>query len=991
MTSPQNRATFPLPPLLVVGSGFGAFVFTALSIRYVEHVLGSTAETRAAAIAAFFIAHAIGARGGSVWSGWAERPLRLYALAITALALYGVSFPLLLPLFRELYLGFAPSIHESSQAARGTARFGFGLLALGLPAFLMGVSTPTLLRGAKGGGLVARLALGAAIGAWTSAYMLVPALGLLGSMWFVGFIHIALAFRAYRQPAPIRLESEARPAFNEPAIEAPRIAWNKLAPFFGLAGLVLAIVFFRSMLAFVLQHPTTVALVSGAGLGALLLVRRGISLHPSFRFFLFLALVNGYLVFGLGFVWTHLFAVFGERPIPMWGAALAALFLAVACGASLFSSDRPPSPRYWIGFALALGGVCVLLGIDAWDAVPSWLAAPTGHDVVAWGRHTITVGLLLLPAVALGLHLVLTLHALTQGLWDVARLSKAHAALALGAALGAWTFPSMFIPGLGSARTLELLGASLLLAGALGIYVLADIPRRRLLTAVAISGVLWPQLFPASWAIQTRNVAATMAVPHPASEPSVELFRAEDANSGVVRVIEARGVKTLFANDTFAGDDAGARRLKHRAAHTAALLTAGRKRALLIGVGNGVMLSAVAAHGFEEIVCTETSAARIAAAEGAFAEANRHVLNRPELVLLKETARSVLMESAHRYDVIAVEAGSVGATFHRRELYALAESRLRRQGVLLSPVATALSARQLLIVVKTARSVLPHVSLWMADGQAFIVASNDPLRVDLEAIRSDRARDEMGSYLDELASGSPLELLDGLVVTDDDMDLFLDALGVLSGTGRPELASDDRPGAAEPDESGPYDQTRRVFRPFRSRRPILFRGEPTRFEKALAHASFTRGWDDPRAVPILARLWSDEPTISDAASLWLLDELTSSVPGLHAELDTLGDLVGRADSDTQCQPIPRLVSHADYVPLSVIGSSGASLEGTQPRSALDSIFDPVLGRGWTPHAGSRENLLPRNHRRFAFGLATEKGRKGFLVEASQWRWGECGP
>ena len=26
-----------------------------------------------------------------------------------------------------------------------------------------------------------------------------------------------------------------------------------------------------------------------------------------------------------------------------------------------------------------------------------------------------------------------------------------------------------------------------------------------------------------------------------------------------------------------------------------------------------------------------------------------------------------------------------------------------------------------------------------------------------------------------------------------------------------------------------------------------------------------------------------------------------------------------------------------------------------------------------------------------FGLTTERGRRGFLVAASQWRWGECDP
>ena len=46
---------------------------------------------------------------------------------------------------------------------------------------------------------------------------------------------------------------------------------------------------------------------------------------------------------------------------------------------------------------------------------------------------------------------------------------------------------------------------------------------------------------------------------------------------------------------------------------------------------------------------------------------------------------------------------------------------------------------------------------------------------------------------------------------------------------------------------------------------------------------------------------------------------------------------------------------------------------------------------WTPHSGSRENHLPRNHRRFASWWTAAWDRKEFGFEASLWRWGEYGP
>ena len=55
---------------------------------------------------------------------------------------------------------------------------------------------------------------------------------------------------------------------------------------------------------------------------------------------------------------------------------------------------------------------------------------------------------------------------------------------------------------------------------------------------------------------------------------------------------------------------------------------------------------------------------------------------------------------------------------------------------------------------------------------------------------------------------------------------------------------------------------------------------------------------------------------------------------------------------------------------------------------FDELARPSVQEAWTPHAGSRENLLPMNHRVCWIAV---KGRKGFCLEASPSRWGECGP
>ena len=330
----------------------------------------------------------------------------------------------------------------------------------------------------------------------------------------------------------------------------------------------------------------------------------------------------------------------------------------------------------------------------------------------------------------------------------------------MGAVLGALSGPYLLLPTLGSLSSLRVLGSLLLVAGGLAIYVLADIPKRRAVAAVCVSAILWGPLVPVSWDFNALNMAAAIYLGDSASTRGEILYLREDATGGLTSVVEERGVRTLLTNGKFQGDNTEEIPVQHRAPNIPTLFTKERERALVIALGTGVTLAALAAHGFDEVVCAELSEPIIEAAREYFADVNGDILNAPELRLIQEDGRSILLELPDRYDVITVEVSSIWfagvGSIYSQEFYELASSRLRRNGVLLQwfPIHY-LSARNLFIVVNTVRSVFPHVSLWTHRHQAFVVASNEPLRLDLESVRSGQERTSMASYLRELASGSP--------------------------------------------------------------------------------------------------------------------------------------------------------------------------------------------------------------------------------------------
>jgi spermidine synthase len=520
---------------------------------------------------------------------------------------------------------------------------------------------------------------------------------------------------------------------------------------------------------------------------------------------------------------------------------------------------------------------------------------------------------------------------------------------------------------LGSLGSLRLLGALLLLVGASLLVALSRWRWRWLTAAAGLACAAFGAAMPVSWDLNALNVAAAIYLGRSTSAQGQLVFTREDPTGGFTTVVDSRGVKTLLTNGKFQGDDSEEVPIQHRLANIPTLFTHGRQRALVIGLGTGVTLASLAAHGFERAVCADLSAPIVDAARIHFAGVNGGVLDWPSVELVRDDGRSVLLEREDRYDVVSVEVNSIWfagmGAIYSDDFYRLVSRRLRRHGVLLQwfPMHH-LSARNLFMVVNTVRSVFPYVSVWNHRHQGFVVASNEPLAVDLESVRADLARERLQPYLRELQSGSPLELLSDLVVADSDADRFLDAMAELLFASRRLVSTDVWP-ALEYETPKDilsnflYFQNRATFRRFRSRRPLPFRGTPLGPERSLAEAAFVRGWSDPRALAQLAELRAASASLSRVASRWLLDELTGDdVEGGGLDEDSLAELrraspalsqmIAAAAPEAECLPAPEYVTDARSPRRTLVGSFGTTLPPTRPEAALDDQSTPAWGEAW---------------------------------------------
>jgi spermidine synthase len=670
-----------------------------------------------------------------------------------------------------------------------------------------------------------------------------------------------------------------------------------------------------------------------------------------------LSLTCGSLVLGLAATGAHLLALSagGTAPALAWAAAFALLGAAAGARSAAPAAGKGASS---VGAAGIVGSAgLVLATIPAWTRVDETFLllarGPLAPDAVPALRALVAAALVSLPVA--GLAGALTL--LASGPAAPTGRRRQAGAVAVTASLGALA-ASLLVPRAiaeaGGLETLRHLAVALAATGGGAALALARGRARAALVAagLALAGLALatpPEpsagLDPACGLHLRRSPGAGAPV----------LFEREETTGRLTRVAAAGDLKSLVSGGALLGDDGGEAADLGRLAAIPVLLGRPRGRALVVGLGTGAVAAALAGHGFEPVVCAEPSAAVIDAARAHFLREEAKGL---PLEIVPEDGRTILRRREDLYDVViagtatpwaAGSGGSQGEGFHR-----LVARRLAPGGVLVEWLPLHhLPARGLHLAVSTARAAFPRVSVFTRRRLVAIVSGHEPHAADLAAARAFAGR---GAVASRLRSGSLLELLGDLAVTDSDADSFLEALGELVLARRGLVSSDAWPGGEILATRHLLDsflqvQNRETLRRLRSRDALPLAGRPTAAERAFAAAAFLRGWRDPGALPAIVRLWREEAALTQIASAWLLEELSDGEEAVSARpaadaLRELGEAGAAAALPATCEGAPDFVIDPRAPARRVASSAGRTLAPSRPEAAVDDRASPEWGQGW---------------------------------------------
>ena len=324
----MNTSSLKAPALsslllwIFIVSGFAGLIYQSIWAQYLGLLLGHSAYAQVLVLALFMGGMALGAWLISLRSELLKKPLMLYALIELVIGIFGIGFHgYYTTISSWSYNSFFPMLSSGLPLEMG--RWGIAGALILPQCILLGATFPLMSAGyirwrpeASGralAGLYFTNSLGAAVGALASTYLLLPALGLPGSVVTAGFINLlvaALVWPLARMEQP-RVEVQEKPAeATEEKVLPNFILWA--AAITGATSFVYEIVWVR-MLSMALGSTIhafelmLAAFIAGIAFGGWWLRGRADKLRSSQKAAGFAQVLKGFAAIGTLFIYNASF------------------------------------------------------------------------------------------------------------------------------------------------------------------------------------------------------------------------------------------------------------------------------------------------------------------------------------------------------------------------------------------------------------------------------------------------------------------------------------------------------------------------------------------------------------------------------------------------------------------------------------------------------------------------------------------------------------
>ena len=695
-------------------SGVAALLYEVVWMRLLGLVFGHTVYAITTVLAAYMGGLALGSVLIGRRADRMRRPLRVYGLLEAAIGVYCLATPLL---FRAADAAYLWAHHLLQPSALGSAMLHLALSALLLlpPTTLMGATLPILSRAvvrghhlaaSQVGTLYAVNTWGAVVGTATTGFFLIPALGHGATIWLGVALNLAVAALALlleSRAAPEALPQAPEPAAPRPASAGPEPTRAQVA-----VALVAIGVSGAASMAYEIAWTRALSLVLGSSTYA------------------FTAMLATFLV-GLA-----LGAVVVSRLMRRWRPGLAAF-----------------------GFVEVAVAVLVVALLPLLGRLPEAVLFVLGRTGVSYGtvlgtQFALSFAVMILPTLLIGATFPLVIAALDRGLARMGRdVGSVYGANTVGTIAGSIATGFFLIRAIGIQGTVLLAAAVNLAVGLAAVLAAPEAGRRGRTVAgaaaaafavLALAAPRWdPRVMASGVGVYAEMFLRAGGNALRDFAEGRELLFYDEGVSTTVTVVRDPGGTTLTVNGKGDASNDADMATQLLAGHLGPLLYPEARRALIVGLASGVTIGAMTQHPLEVIDVAELEPAMLEASRHFLVE-NRNALADPRVHVLWGDGRAILATASQPYDVVVSEPSNPWiagvANLFTVDFYRAARQRLSPRGIFVQWLQNySIFTRDMQMVVRTFQEVFPHVSVWAASPNDFLlVATPEPLRLDLAAV-----------------------------------------------------------------------------------------------------------------------------------------------------------------------------------------------------------------------------------------------------------------
>jgi spermidine synthase len=719
--------------ILFAGSGSTGLMLEVVWSRMLGWLLGATTWSVMAVLVAFMGGLGLGA---ILWGRLASRlgrPLRLFGILEVAIGLYSLAVP---ALFEALGRGFAAASGwvGDSPGAGIALRVVAAVMALAPPTLLMGGTLPVLTRfiasgralpGRAAGMLYAANTAGAVLGCGLTGCFLIFWLGVVETNTLAALIDLGVGVAALTWDRRLSATTAvAQSSFPKAVARAAGGGALPIAFVSGFCGLAYEVLWTRSLLAAITDDTTyaftlmLTAFLAGHALGAAAAGRRGSEVRP-------------------------------ERDWERLGTAQVLAALTALLTLPLLVAIRDPISK-----------ATFVEGMSFWGArVPFHLAISLA--VFAPSAFFLGASFSLAARLYVG-----------RGRPVGASTGRLYGLNTLGAILGAIVTTAWLIPALGTQRAL--IALAVVQAGLGVLAIVAADGHREGWSGRVCNAAAWAVVVALGFGL---NIILPLKYVYERQEPGKLLALVEGPGAAVTVHQRIRGDRVISINGVnVAGTNPVLRTTQKLQGHLPVCLHRAPRAVLQIGFGSGGTCYSVSLHPeVESIEVVEINPDVLKVAAAWFADINHGVLDNPRVRVRIADAKSHVATTERTYDLILSDSTHPrfrgNAALYARDYLANCARRLRPGGLVTTWLPLyGITVEDIRGILKSFQSVFPHVQVWYPNSDpnenTIIIASLEPIAIDLESLARRLAEPPVARDLAEVGIKSMPQLLDFFLLGD---------------------------------------------------------------------------------------------------------------------------------------------------------------------------------------------------------------------------------